>query len=217
MILTAPPLAALSWLDHGFGTRLSTDWPPDPNYVNLRQIHSDVVVTVSRDQVEGVLGEGDALVSRQPGIWMGVRTADCVPLILADPLHQAVGVVHAGWRGTVNRIATRTLERMAAEFGTRPADVIAAVGPAIGPCCYQVGADVARQFAPWWADLRESDSQAHVDITATLQRQLTADGVQPAHISMVGSCTRCGSSGRYHSFRRDGAAAGRMISAVRIV
>lgn len=209
MILAAPQLAALNWLEHGFGTSLSTDWPPEPDYVNLCQIHSDVVVMVSGGQTQGVLGEGDALVSRQPGIWMGVRTADCAPVILADPLHQAVGVVHAGWRGTVNLIVSRTLERMAAEFGTRPGDVMAAIGPAIGACCYEVGADVARQFAPWWAERAD----LRVDIPATIQRQLTAAGVDPANIGRVGGCTRC-SSGRFHSFRRDGAAAGRMVSAV---
>ena len=160
------------------------------------------------------------MVSRQPGLWIGVRTADCAPLILADPALQAVAVVHAGWRGTVNLIVCRTLERMAAEFGARPADMLAAIGPAIGACCYEVGADVARQFAPWWAeraDLRGGGGgHAHVDIPATLRRQLTAAGLDPANISTVGGCTRCGSPGRYHSFRRDGVAAGRMISAVRI-
>ncbi len=217
MILAAPQLAALNWLEHGFGTSLSADWPPEPDYVNLRQIHSDVVVTVSGDQVQGMLGEGDALVTRQPGIWIGVRTADCAPLILADPAHQAVGVVHAGWRGTVNLIVRRTLERMAAEFGTRPGEVLGAIGPTIGACCYEVGADVAHQFAPWWterADLRGGGAHACVDIPATLQRQMTSAGVDPANIATVGGCTRCGAAGRYHSFRRDGAAAGRMVSAV---
>ncbi len=217
MILAAPHLATLNWLEHGFGTSLSADWPPEPDYVNLRQIHSDVVVTVSGDQVQGMLGEGDGLVTRQPGIWIGVRTADCAPVLLADPAHQAVGVVHAGWRGTVNLIVSRTLERMATEFGTRPGDVLAAVGPTIGACCYEVGADVARQFAPWWperADLQGGGSQACVDIPATLQLQLTGAGVDPANIATVGGCTRCGATGRFHSFRRDGVAAGRMVSAV---
>ena len=215
MIVQSPQLAALEWLDHGFGTRHSPDWPP-AGYVSLHQIHSDIVMRVGAG-VQGRLGEGDALVSNKPGLWIGVRTADCAPLILADPPHRAAAVVHAGWRGTVSQIAGRALERMAAEFATRPEDVIAAIGPAIGACCYQVRADVARQFAAWWPERTDLNGQTHIDLAGTLRRQLLLAGVEAANLSVTADCTRCGSDGRYHSFRRDGAAAGRMVSAFRIL
>ena len=215
VIVQSPLLAALDWLEHGFGTRLSPNWPPE-GYVNLRQIHSDIVVVVAAEGA-GAMGHGDAIVSNRPGPWTGVRTADCAPLILADPRHRAAAVVHAGWRGTVHQIALRALDRMAAEFGTRPEEAVAAIGPAIGACCYEVGADVARQFAPWWPERTDLDGQTYVDVAETLRRQLLAAGVRAAYLGVTGECTRCGGAGRYHSFRRDGAAAGRMVSAFRIL
>src|SRR5262245_50833031 len=110
MILQSPQLAALDWLEHGFGTRLSTDWPPVASYVNLRQIHSGIVFRAEQD-ASGVLGEVDGLVTNQPGLWLGVRTADCAPIILVDSIHRAVAVVHAGWRGAVSSILERAVER----------------------------------------------------------------------------------------------------------
>jgi YfiH family protein len=206
MILEAANLAALDWLEHGFGTRLSGDWPPQP-YVNLRQIHSDIVVNAGAEAC-GVLGDGDGLVTSQPDLWIGVRTADCAPVILADPVHRAAAVVHAGWRGTVGMIVAKAVERMEAQFGSRAADLVAAVGPAIGPCCYEVGPEVAEKFAPW-----RRDAGSHVDIPGTLRQQLMELRVK--QIEVMGGCTRC-ATGRYHSFRRDGDASGRMISAARI-
>jgi len=206
MILRAANLSALKWLEHGFGTRLSVDWPPEP-YANLRQVHSDIVVSAGAEAC-GFLGDGDGLVTATPGLWIGVRTADCAPVILADPVRRAVAVIHAGWRGTVGMIVARAVARMGAEFGSRAADLVGAVGPTIGPCCYEVGPEVARQFAPWWPDAGD-----HVDIGGTLRLQLTELGLE--QIEVTGGCTRCGSD-RYHSFRRDGAASGRMISAVQV-
>lgn len=218
MILRSPQLAALGWLDHGFGTRLAPpDWP-DRHYVNLRQIHSDVVMRAGGEACSpsGVLGEGDGLVTNQPELWLGIRTADCAPVILADQAHRAAAVVHAGWRGTVNSILARTLERMKADFGTRPQDLVAAIGPTIGPCCFEVGEEVARQFIPWWPERTDLDSgRAMIDLAGTLRLQLTAAGLEPVNVAAIGECTRC-QAGRYHSFRRDREASGRMVSAVRI-
>ena len=115
MILRAANLSALEWLEHGFGTRLSVDWPPEP-YANLRQVHSDIVVSAGAEAC-GILGDGDGLVTATPGLWIGVRTADCAPVILADPVRRAVAVIHAGWRGTVGMIVARAVARMGAEFG----------------------------------------------------------------------------------------------------
>lgn len=121
--------------------------------VTLRQMHSDVAHSV--DQPPAGRLRGDALLTRTPGLLLGVQTADCLPILLADTRHRAVAAVHAGWRGTLKRAVEKTLGRMQMLFGTRPADVVAALGPGIGRCCYEVGPEVVQQFAGQFAEARE--------------------------------------------------------------
>jgi polyphenol oxidase len=125
--------------------------------VALRQIHSDIVHRV--DTMEPAAGEGapqgDALFTRERGVLLVVQTADCIPILLADKKHRAVAAIHAGWRGTLRRIAEKTIGRMQMEFGTRPADMIAALGPGIGQCCYEVGEDVAKEFSAQFPNARD--------------------------------------------------------------
>ena len=113
--------------------------------VTARQFHSDVIHVVADSRAEAE--KADALVTGTPGLLLGVQTADCVPILLADPRRRVVAAIHAGWRGTLSRIAVKTLGRMRMEFGTQPRDVIVAIGPAIGRCCYEVGPEVAQAFA----------------------------------------------------------------------
>jgi len=127
--------------------------------VTLRQIHSDMIHRVDRaDESNSKFSEApkaDALFTREPGVLLAVQTADCIPILLADPKQRAVAAIHSGWRGTLARIAAKTLGRMHMEFGTRPEDVIAALGPGIGRCCYEVGSDVAREFQSQFPEARE--------------------------------------------------------------
>jgi YfiH family protein len=123
----------------------------------LRQIHSDIIRVVGPNglpQGEGA-PQGDALMTRERGMLLGVQTADCVPILLADKQNRAVAAIHSGWRGTAKRIAEKTLGRMQMEFGTRPEDVVASIGPGIGPCCYEVGHEVIKEFAAQFPDARE--------------------------------------------------------------
>ena len=185
------------WLKHGFGTKaapLSQD-----GMVSLQQIHSAQVLRATLS--EGCEGQGDALITKQPGVTLSIRTADCLPILLADIEHRAVAAVHAGWRGTAARILEATLERMHREFGTEPAHVVAAIGPGIGVCCYEVGAEVASQFGKLQA--------GHLDLAAENQKQLERARVR-AFDTLV-HCTRCDPR-NFHSFRRDKEEAGRMIS-----
>lgn len=117
--------------------------------VTLRQIHSDVSHVVEASSFAGDRKQptGDALLTRESGLLLAVQTADCIPILLTDPRTRAIAAIHSGWRGTLNRIAEKTLGRMRMEFGTRPEDVIAALGPGIGGCCYEVGHEVANAFA----------------------------------------------------------------------
>jgi polyphenol oxidase len=122
--------------------------------VTLRQIHSDVVHRIDEPE-EGPALQGDALITQKRGVLLTVQTADCVPILLADTKKRAVAAIHSGWRGTARRIAEKTLGRMQMEFGTRPEDVIAAIGPGIGQCCYEVGEDVAKEFHAQFPEARE--------------------------------------------------------------
>jgi YfiH family protein len=125
--------------------------------VALRQIHSDIVHVVgASDFPQGEdAPKGDALISREPGVLLTIQTADCIPILLADTKQRAAAAIHSGWRGTAQRIAEKTLGRMQMEFGTRPQDVIAALGPGIGGCCYEVGHEVVKEFTAKFSNARE--------------------------------------------------------------
>jgi YfiH family protein len=202
-LLISPLLARLEWIDHGFGTR---EAPLDQDAMaSLKQIHSSR--TLVADRAAGCVGEGDALLSAEPGVAVSVRTADCFPILLADPKARAIAAVHAGWRGTAAGIAQSALERMRSEFGTDPADVLVAIGPGIGACCYQVGLDVARQFG--------MPAAGRLDLAEANRAQLRRTGVRADNLDTIPACTSCDAS-RFHSYRRDRDAAGRMISFIRI-
>jgi hypothetical protein len=202
-ILTSPLLSQISWLEHGFGTRAGPLF--QNGMASLKQIHSSIALVA--DRAEGCVGEGDALLTAEPGRTVSVRTADCFPILLVDPVHRAVAAVHAGWRGTVANIAGATLIRMREAFQTDPARVIAAIGPGISACCYGVGEEVARQFG--------MDSAGRLDLGAENFRRLTAAGVPASQIDLLRGCTFCDAA-KFHSWRRDREAAGRMISYVGI-
>jgi YfiH family protein len=129
----------------------------DMRVIALRQIHSDIVhvVSAANSVPSAEAPNADALITNEPGRLLVVQTADCVPILLADKKRRAIAAIHSGWRGTAQRIAEKTLGRMQMEFGTRPQDVIAALGPGIGQCCYEVGPEVAAEFAAKFPGARE--------------------------------------------------------------
>jgi YfiH family protein len=197
----------LLWLDYDFGTRLSPlpGWP----LATVKQIHSGDVIDACG--IPGERGEADALISNEPGLAVGVRTADCLPILLADPENRIVAAVHAGWRGTVRGIAGRTVERMSQTYGTNPDLVRAAIGPGIGKCCFEVGPEVARQFAPWFPELAEAEGKILLDLPEANKRQLQHAGVRPENIAASELCTMERTDLLY-SFRKEREAAGRMVS-----
>lgn len=182
-------------IEHGFGTRHSN--LTQDAMVSLKQIHSGLVLAADREF--GCVGEGDALISNHPGRIVSIRTADCLPILLADPRTGAVAAIHAGWRGTLAQVATATVQRM----GSHPEDILAAIGPGIGKCCYEVGADVAREFG-------ENDT-CRLDLADYNRRQLENAGLKPSNIDMISACTFCNVD-EFFSYRREGERAGRMIS-----
>ena len=195
-------LSEIGWVTHGFGTR--ADAIAQEEMASLQQIHSATVFTADRI---GTAGDGDALITKHRLIPISVRTADCYPILLADIHHHAVAAIHAGWRGTAGKIVLHALEGMHTEFGTRAADIRAAIGTGIGVCCYEVGPEVASQFG--------LSGAGRIDLAEANRSQLLSAGVENRYIDILGNCTRC-NSGQFHSFRRDKEQAGRMISFIGI-
>ncbi len=200
-VYRVPELDRLAWLVHGFGTRLSDIPTLLDRLATLKQVHSDVCVEAAGRT--GVLGHGDALLENTPGAAVAVKTADCVPILLADERRRAVAAVHAGWRGTVAQIARRAVEHMQRLYGTDPADLHAAIGPGIGRCCYEVGPEVAQHFG--------EHGRSRIDLAEANRGQLVQAGVPHDRIYSSGLCTMCLPED-FHSYRRDRDAAGRMYS-----
>jgi YfiH family protein len=211
--------------------------------VTLRQFHSDVIHVAAAPCDEAP--KADALITNTPGLLLGVQTADCVPILLADTRNRVVAAIHAGWRGTLARIAVKTLGRMSMEFGTRPRDVVAALGPAIGRCCYEVGPEVAQAFAaqfpaaaewfdgpfeqlahgeePLWLPWLTMMPPGHVpppprvqlDLRASNRWQLVDAGVPEKQISVSDLCTACRTDFLF-SYRRESAKTGRLMAVIGI-
>jgi len=200
------------WLAHGFGTRNS---PPlaRERVAWARQIHSSVVLEVHGP---GCAGTGDALVTATPGVCLTVRTADCLPVILVDPVERVAGIVHAGWRGTAGRIVERALEKLQASFRAEPSQMHAAIGPGIGACCYEVGAEVAELFRHYAGAIRFSGDRALLDLARVNRLILAECGLPEGHIDVAAKCTRCNPHW-FYSYRRDGKSAGRMTNFVTIL
>jgi polyphenol oxidase len=129
----------------------------DMRTIGLRQIHSDIVRIANSADVDSPseAAKADALITNEAGLLLTVQVADCVPILLADKKRRAIAAIHSGWRGTLQRIAEKTLGRMQMEFGTRPQDVIAALGPGIGQCCFEVGPEVATEYEARFPDARD--------------------------------------------------------------
>jgi hypothetical protein len=201
-IYHARALERFPWLEHGFGTKAAPALADDAGRLaTLHQIHSDIWIA-ARGRT-GMLGDGDAILENTAGHLVAVKTADCIPILLVDEEHRAVAAVHAGWRGTVHRIVQRAVRGMREEFGTRPAQVHAAIGPGIGKCCYEVGAEVAAQLG--------EAGTCHIDLVEINGRQLAEAGVPETQIYAARLCTKCNADD-FHSYRREQERAGRMLS-----
>ncbi|HVW84725.1 MAG TPA: peptidoglycan editing factor PgeF [Bryobacteraceae bacterium] len=204
-MLKAPNLSRFDWLVHGFGFR-DSEYPP--SVTTLRQIHSNIVIEACPPGGDRI-AEGDALISREPGMIVGIRTADCIPVLIVDSRARAVAAVHAGWRGTAGGIVASTVNELITRYGARAEDLHAAIGPGIGPCCYEVSPDVAHRFGAWAPHLRQSAAPVRIDLPSINECQLRTAGVQD--VWYAGECTFCEAE-RYFSFRREKDRAGRMLS-----
>jgi YfiH family protein len=159
------------------------------------QVHSaDVRLVANDEDVKNDTEKCDGIISQMPGILAGVKTADCVPVLIGDPVTNAFAAVHAGWRGTANSIVVRAVEKMVTEFGSRPEDLIAAIGPAALGCCYEVGSEVIEMFRqnfPYANSLLmpTRDGHALIDLHLANKNQLTDAGVPQENIYLAPLCT----------------------------
>ena len=209
----------------------------DLQLVSLKQIHSDVIHLF--DVAPSQSCQGDASVTNRPGLLLGVQTADCVPILLVDPKKRAVASIHAGWRGTLQRIVVKAIGQLQMHFKSKPGDLFAAIGPSIGGCCYEVGTEVATQFlsqfaeAPEWFDeFRTGDEPNPIqwlnmmppghqpppknvllDLRKANRAQLLGAGVRASNIFVSGLCTAC-SRDLLFSYRKEGPQSGRLLSVI---
>jgi len=179
------------------------------------QKHTSTVLEVGPDTPPDEVA--DAVITRDPNRFIGVVSADCVPILVLDPVVGAVGAVHAGWRGTAAGILHGTIDRLTSDFGSRPRNLLVSVGPSIRSCCYNVGVEVADAVQASAVDSDESTKgeivthrggRIFLDLARANRLQAIQRGVPMEHVEVVAACTFCQPE-RFHSFRRDGAAAGR--------
>ena len=205
--------------------------------VPLRQIHSDVVHLFGAASKEPC--KGDAAVTSTPGLLLGIQTADCVPILLVDPRRRTVAAVHAGWRGTLSRIVEKTVGQLQMHFGSKPADLLAALGPSIGACCYEVGPELVTQFSSQFADAHNwfdeprtgeepnplqwlnmappghqpPPKNVRLDLRKANRSQLLAVGLLDNNIFVSDLCTACRPD-LFFSYRKQGPRSGRLLSAI---
>ena len=190
--------------------------------VTAEQVHGTRVERVGEAErgrgavsYEDALPGVDALITDEPGLPLMLCFADCVPLLFVDPDRPAVGIAHAGRRGTLGHIAQKTLEAMAQEFATVPGHCIVAIGPSIGPCCYEVGKTALEECksafpGDWQRLLRpQEDGSSHLDLWEANRLDLMAAGVDPANIDCAAECTCC-KSNWFYSYRKEGGETGRI-------
>ncbi|MFQ5593280.1 MAG: peptidoglycan editing factor PgeF [Anaerolineae bacterium] len=180
-------------------------------------VHGREVRTVDRRQAGQVIAQTDGLITQEPGLVLFQRFADCLPLLFYDPVHAAVGIAHAGWRGTLVGIGPATVRAMEKAFGSRPRDMWAGVGPGIGPCCYEVGNDVTQSVGATFetpeALLPRVNGAVHFDLAGANIRQLRSLGVE--HIEVAPFCTACHVD-EFFSHRAEGGKTGRFGVAIRL-
>lgn len=192
--------------------------------IRARQVHGREVVVVDRpveNESEWGGHEADVLVTDQPGVALAVLTADCVPVVLFDPVRKVAGIAHAGWRGVCLRAPAAGVETMERRFGSRPEEMLAGIGPGIGDCCYEVDGPVIQAVAETFGRAAEpllvpaGEGKMFFNLGAAIVRILVQAGLAPARIEQVDLCTSCRAD-LFFSHRRDRGRTGRQINFVRL-
>ena len=219
--LTIPQFRRIPFLRHGFGNAQwkekdfarREDWK-DFSLVWLDQVHSEIVHFIRKVPDKNL--RGDALVTGLPLIFLIIKTADCLPILLVDQAGRAIAAVHCGWKGTLDRVVEKVVLGMKDHYGSEPGELLAAFGPCIGRDCYEVGEDVRESYADRgfpeaiFGPLPGRREKFLLDLKEANRLQLLRLGFRPRHIFSVDVCTHCHSS--FLSYRRDKSRVGRMLS-----
>jgi hypothetical protein len=229
--LPSPPhwLQAAGWerfpeLVHGFSTAVESREQFAANlaarhwdFRTLKQVHGDDILFITTDTAKEIT-EADGLITRTVGTLLGIATADCVPVLLVAPQQNVVAALHAGWRGTLKGITRRALELLSSSWNVRPSEVWLACGPAIGPCCYEVGREVGEALYERWgthntAVWQPKGEKGLLDLRLINLLQGEQQGVPRSQMQMVGPCTFCDTT-RFASYRRQGSQAHHQFSII---
>jgi YfiH family protein len=187
----------------------------DLRIVTMKQVHGDRIVEV-KDKSLKEAGEVDGMVTEERGVFLAILTADCLPILFTVPGRTVVAVVHAGWRGTLAGIAPKALELLKTRYGVAPDSVQVALGPSVGPCCYEIGADVSAPLLERWGGMTEASlttrgGKSYLDLRRLNRLMLEKAGVAARSLLEVGPCTSCATDD-FFSYRRERGETGRQIS-----
>ena len=187
----------------------------DLRIVTMKQVHGERIIEVKDNRLKEA-GEADGMITEEKGLFLGVLTADCVPILFSVRGRKLAAVAHAGWRGSLAGIAAKMIRHLKDRYEVTPSLIEAALGPAIGPCCYEIGADVSGPLVQRWGSLAEKCLQSRagrqfLDLGEFNRLLLQDAGLPPEQIFKIGPCTRCAAED-FFSYRRDKEETGRQIS-----
>jgi YfiH family protein len=191
----------------------------EAHLVTLHQVHSDRVHIIKEIFGQGNKSEGDALITKVEGIALSVQIADCLPVLIADPVKKVVAAVHSGWRGTLKGIALKTVQEMQNAFGSNPEHLLVAVGPGIRACCFEVGQEVADAFNHEYPGcaltkpMKARPGKFLLDLPNALEIQFQTAGIPPNNRHDLAACTRCNPN-EFFSYRAEGPSSGRMMAVI---
>src|SRR6185436_9856471 len=238
-VITVPAFSSVyDGVRHFFGTRSHADSlalndigipvrrprvPGSGWLLSVKQVHGTDALVVDRPLIESdqFPGGWDALVTDQPGVTVAVRTADCVPVLVHDSSRRVVAAIHAGWRGAVAGVVSRTITLMATRFGSTESDLRVSIGPSAGHCCYEVDdpvLDQLRREVPEWQSVVQGyrGQKARLDLKALIRRQVERQGVPAPSVTAVNLCTICHDQ-LFYSYRREGRVNGTMVSGITLL
>ena len=198
---------------------LLKEYFPKMNFIVANQTHSSNIHIVTKNQeigwqkAEDAIENCDALITNIPNVMLTILTADCVPILLLDPKQKIVSAIHAGWKGTKEEIAFKTVKKMQEEFNSNPSDIIAGVAPSIGKCCYEVDWNVAQHFKDIESAYDKVGDKYMLDLPYINKTQLLKAGLKEENIELSNVCTACDVE-YYFSYRKENGCSGRFMSMI---
>ncbi|NOZ89811.1 MAG: peptidoglycan editing factor PgeF [Epsilonproteobacteria bacterium] len=192
---------------------------PNMKFVVANQTHSNNISIIRDtknrgwDSLDSAIDNCDALITNQKGVMLTILTADCVPILLFDPKQKVVSAIHAGWRGTADKIVYKTIQKMQQEFNSNPKDIIAGIAPSIGRCCYEVDWGVAKHFTDYIGAFDKVGDKYMLDLPLVNKKQLLDIGLLDDNIELSNICTSC-EVDNYFSYRKEQGCSGRFMSMI---